>query len=100
MGTLTVRNIPDEDLSALRVRAAEHGRSMEAEVRDLIHRAQPQPGRIAPPRLEDLPPVSPEVAVRVKAVQDEVRAMFGGQMPTGRVDAFLAERRAAAERGE
>lgn len=100
MGTLTVRNIPDEDLSALRVRAAEHGRSMEAEVRDLIHHAAPQPRRLEPPRLEDLPPVSPEVRARVERVQAMVREAFGGVMPTGRVDAFLAERRAAAERGE
>jgi hypothetical protein len=100
MATLTVRNIPDEDLAALRVRAAGHGRSMEAEVRDMIHQAAPEKPRIAPPRLEDLPPVPPEVRARVERVQAMVREAFGGQMPNGRVDAFLAERRAAAERGE
>ncbi len=36
MSTLTVRNL-DEDLKArLRVRAAQHGRSMEAEVREIL----------------------------------------------------------------
>jgi hypothetical protein len=100
MATLTVRNIPDEDLAALRVRAAEHGRSMESEVRELIRAATPRRNRVAPPRVEDLPPVSPEVRARVEAVQAKVRAAFGGEMPKGRVDAFLAERRAAAERGE
>ncbi|MDA8062992.1 MAG: plasmid stabilization protein [Actinomycetota bacterium] len=36
MSTLTVRNL-DEDLKArLRVRAARHGRSMEAEVREIL----------------------------------------------------------------
>lgn len=100
MATLTVRNIPDDELAALRVRAAEHGRSMEAEVRELIRAAGSQRRRVEPPRFEDLPPVSPEVRARVERAQAKVRAMFGGELPKGRVDAFLAERRAAAERGE
>ncbi|TMZ65819.1 plasmid stabilization protein, partial [Klebsiella pneumoniae] len=33
MATLTIRDFDDELKAALRVRAAEHGRSMEAEVR-------------------------------------------------------------------
>lgn len=36
MAMLTVRNISDETHRALRVRAARHGRSMEAEVRDIL----------------------------------------------------------------
>ena len=100
MATITVRNIPDEEFAALRVRAAEHGRSMESEVREMIREFVPPPRRMAPPRLEDLPPVSPEVRARVDAAQAMVREAFGGEMPKGRVDAFLAERRAAAERGE
>jgi plasmid stability protein len=36
MPTLTVRNVPDETKSRLRIRAAEHGRSMEAELRVII----------------------------------------------------------------
>lgn len=36
MAVLTVRNIPDEVHRALRVRAAQHGRSTEAEVREII----------------------------------------------------------------
>lgn len=100
MGVLTVRNIPDEDLAALRVRAAERGRSMEAEVREMIRSIAPRARRIEPPRLEDLPPVPLEVRQRVERVQAMVRESFGGEMPKGRVDAFLAERRAEAERGE
>jgi len=100
MGVLTVRNIPDEDLAALRVRAAERGRSMEAEVREMIRAITPRTRRVEPPRLEDLPPVPPEVRQRVQRVQAMVRDAFGGEMPKGRVDAFLAERRAEAERGE
>lgn len=39
MATLTVRGVPDEEKEALRVRAARNGRSMEAELRNLIHEA-------------------------------------------------------------
>lgn len=36
MAMLTVRNLPDEIHRALRVRAAQHGRSTEAEVREIL----------------------------------------------------------------
>ena len=36
MAMLTVRNLPDEIHRALRIQAALHGHSMEAEVRDII----------------------------------------------------------------
>lgn len=36
MATVTVRNLPDEVHRALRVRAAHHGRSIEAEIRDIL----------------------------------------------------------------
>lgn len=36
MTILTVRNVPDEVHRALRVRAAQHGRSTEAEVREIL----------------------------------------------------------------
>jgi antitoxin FitA len=39
MAMLTVRNIPDEVHRALRVRAARHGVSMEAEVRHILQSA-------------------------------------------------------------
>lgn len=39
MPILTVRNVPEEVHRALRLRAAEHGRSTEAEVRDILERA-------------------------------------------------------------
>ena len=39
MATLTVRGIPDAEKEALRVRAAENGHSMEAELRRIIHEA-------------------------------------------------------------
>ena len=37
--TITVRNVPDEVHRALRVLAAQHGRSAEAEIRDILERA-------------------------------------------------------------
>lgn len=39
MAVLTVRNVPDEVHRALRARAAEHGRSAEAEVREILSAA-------------------------------------------------------------
>jgi len=43
MATVTVRNLPDTVHRALRVRAAQHGRSTEAEIRVILeHITQPQ----------------------------------------------------------
>ncbi len=39
MATITVRDLPDEVRDRLRVRAAGHGRSMEAEVRAILAEA-------------------------------------------------------------
>jgi plasmid stability protein len=39
MATLTVRNLDDALVRALRIRAAEHGRSAEAEHREILHQA-------------------------------------------------------------
>ena len=46
MATLTVRNVPDEVHRGLRVRAAEHGRSTEAEVRAILAGAVKPPQRL------------------------------------------------------
>lgn len=46
MPTMTVRNLPDEVHRALRVRAAKHGRSMEAEVREILEATVAPEGRI------------------------------------------------------
>ncbi len=46
MAVLTVRNLPDETHRALRVRAAAHGRSAEAEVRAILEDAVRPAGRI------------------------------------------------------
>jgi plasmid stability protein len=63
MATLTIRNVPEEVHHALRIRAAENGRSMEAEVRDLLARTvisgrqkkvSPQKSRAAIARLQKM----------------------------------------------
>ncbi|MEJ8847561.1 FitA-like ribbon-helix-helix domain-containing protein [Variovorax rhizosphaerae] len=46
MAMLTVRNIPDEVHRALRVRAAQHGHSMEAEVREILESVVSPEGRV------------------------------------------------------
>lgn len=46
MASITVRNLPDEVHRALRVRAALHGRSTEAEVRAILEDAARPAGRI------------------------------------------------------
>ncbi|MFM2399879.1 MAG: hypothetical protein RL341_2036 [Pseudomonadota bacterium] len=46
MAILTVRNLPEEVHRALRVRAAQHGHSMEAEVRDILESAVSPEGRV------------------------------------------------------
>jgi len=51
MPVITVRNLPDEVHRALRIRAAQHGRSTEAEVRDILEQAVRPGGR---PRLGTL----------------------------------------------
>lgn len=46
MSSITVRNVPDEVHRALRVRAAQHGRSAEAEIRDILELAVKPEGRM------------------------------------------------------
>jgi plasmid stability protein len=46
MASVTVRNLPDETHRALRVRAAMHGRSTEAEIRVILENAVRPDGRI------------------------------------------------------
>lgn len=46
MAMLTVRNLPDEVHRALRMRAAQHGRSTEAEVREILAMAVKPEARV------------------------------------------------------
>lgn len=50
MASITIRNLEDELKRRLRVRAAEHGRSMEEEVREILRQvvgSAPPPGNLA-----------------------------------------------------
>ena len=49
MASITIRNLDDDVKRRLRVRAAEHGRSMEEEARDILRQVVGQP--IAPKNL-------------------------------------------------
>jgi antitoxin FitA len=46
MAMLTIRSLPEEVHRALRARAARHGHSMEAEVRDILASAVSPAGRV------------------------------------------------------
>lgn len=68
MAMLTVRNLPDEVHRALRVRAASHGRSTEAEVRAILEDAVKPQGRV---RLGSL---LAEVGRRARLTDEELAA--------------------------
>lgn len=65
MAMLTVRNLPEEVHRALRVRAARHGRSTEAEVRAILEETVKPEGRVK------LGSLLAEIGRRVKLTDDE-----------------------------
>ncbi len=69
MATLTVRNLPDEVHRALRVRAAQHGRSTEAEIRDILTTAVKPANRL---RLGD---VLAEMSREIGLTNEDVEAV-------------------------
>ena len=66
MPSVTVRNVPEEVHRAIRVRAARHGRSIEAEMRDILEVAVKPQGRI---RLGSL---LAEIGRKVKLTDEEL----------------------------
>lgn len=46
MTVITVRNLPEETHRALKLRAARHGRSTEAEIREILAAAVDPPDRV------------------------------------------------------
>lgn len=89
MATLTIRNLPDDVRDKLRVRAAEKGRSMEAEVRSVLAEAV----------IASSTDVSmTEWNARVRGIQERVAKYIPKGSYT--VDDFLAERRAEAAQAE
>lgn len=71
MPSVTVRNVPDEVHRAIRVRAAQHGRSIEAEMRDILESAVRPQGRVK------LGSLLAEIGRKVK-LTDEEFAIFEG----------------------
>ena len=68
MATVTVRNLPDEVHRALRVRAATHDRSTEAEVRDILE------STVRPPERLRLGTALAELGRRVGLTDDDIAA--------------------------
>lgn len=81
MATLTIRNVPDETQRALRLRAAQNQRSVEAEVRALIEAAMA--GR-----------AGGDWRAELDDVRAQARAAFGDP-PKGTTARFVRERRVA-----
>jgi len=70
MAVVTVRNLPDEVHRALRVRAAHHGRSTEAEIRDILETA------VRPPERVKLGSLLVSIAREAGGLTDEEHALF------------------------
>lgn len=82
MAILNIRNLPDEVHSRLRVRAARAGRSMEAEVREILTEICMKKDRPVPP----------------STLQGWVEQIYGEKRPENVVDDLIAERRREASR--
>ncbi|MBX9899947.1 MAG: plasmid stability protein [Burkholderiaceae bacterium] len=77
MASVTVRNLPDETHRALRVRAAMHGRSTEAEIRAILESA------VRPASRVKLGTMLAEIGREVGGVELEIKR---DQTPTEPVD--------------
>ncbi len=65
MPSVTVRNVPDEVHRAIRVRAAQHGRSIEAEMRDILQAAVKPQSRV------ELGSMLAEIGRKLKLTEEE-----------------------------
>ena len=65
MASFTVRNVPDEVHRAIRVRAAQNGRSAEAEIREILESVVKAEGRVK------LGSLLAEIGRKVKLTDDE-----------------------------
>ena len=91
MATLNIRNLADEVHRRLRIQAAEHGHSMEAEARAILSEALEAGRRLGSPT---------STAEKVRDLQAFVDQLYGGNKPKGVVDELIAERRREAAREE
>jgi len=76
MATVTVRNLPDEVHRALRMRAAMHGRSTEAEIRDILETT------VRPPERLRLGTALAELGRRVGLTDEDIAAFEQGRDKT------------------
>jgi antitoxin FitA len=92
MATLNIRNLPDEVHRRLRLRAAGHGRSMEAEARAILaEAAMERPERSMTRK---------QLLREAQDLQAFIDKLYGGNKPTNVVGDFIAERRRQAAREE
>lgn len=77
MAVLNIRNLPDQVHTRLRLRAARHGRSMEAEARAILADAC----------------LAEENQPTASTLQAWVDSLYGAGKPQQVVEALLAERR-------
>lgn len=82
--TLTIRNLDDRVKQLLKIRAAAHGRSMAAEVRDILTRAVME-SRDGMPKTRAI-----EVGGLPKSVCDSIRGIWKGRLTT---DDFMKQTR-------
>jgi antitoxin FitA len=76
--TLTIRNLDENVKHLLRIRAATHGRAMEAEARDILTRAVLGAEQASPP-------ASIKVGERPISVCDSVRGIWKGRITTDEI---------------
>lgn len=75
MATLTIRNLDDEVVNILKERARTHGRSLEAELRELLSVSAHGPDRVA-----------------LRALAERIAAMTPGTLQTDSADLIREDR--------
>ncbi len=88
MANLTIRNVPADVHKGLRLRAAENGRSVEEEVRQILAE------QIRPLREYRNPKTPAQIDEAVRRAQE----LFAPMAKTYSVDQYLEEKRAEARR--
>lgn len=82
MARLSIRNLPDDVHRCLRIRAAQAGRSMEAEAREIITAAV----------------MADSSSSSSASLQSFVEELYRGSLPENVVEDFLRERREEAKK--
>lgn len=82
MARLNIRNLPEEVHRSLRIRAAQAGKSMEAEARDIITAAV----------------MADSSSSSSASLQSFVQDLYQGNLPRNVVQDLIAERRQEAEK--